>query len=846
MKTDTLNVYGMSCAHCVKAVTLALEKLPGVESVSVSLQEESARITYDENTVTPQRFEEEIIEEGFSTTADQPATISASPTSNPPANTKSPANTNPPADTNSPENTNPAIKSIAFLISGMTCANCAQTIEKQLIKQRGVKKANVNFSIEKAYVTFDASQINEAQLHQAVKSAGYTPQHLNDETRKSDLISSGDPSSARFLFAAGCSLPILLIMYGQPFDHATNNYLLFILATLVQGYSARTFYQGAFHSLKNRATNMDVLVALGISAAYFYSVYALFFINPMAHTFFDSAALITTFILLGKKLENNAKGKTSQALTKLLEQQADKARVIRNQHEIEIPLKGVNVGDLITVRAGEKIPVDGRVVEGITTVDESMISGEPTPAEKKPGDKVTGATINQSGKINLIAERVGNDTLLAQIVAMVEEAQADKAQIQKLADRISNYFVPIVVLIAFATFLYWYLGAGQIPEDSSPFLFAFQLLITVLVVACPCALGLATPTAIMVGSGVGLENGILFKKASALERISKLDVLLLDKTGTLTEGRPTVETILTVSNFTEQEVLQLAAGVEQHSNHPLAQALIQETQQRTLSPKEVTAIQEHPGLGTAAQYQGKTLRVGKWDFVSKEERSQSAVGQRIHQKMTPGQSVVFIALDQQLLGAALLSDPVKKDTPSAIRQLQQQGLTTALISGDNTTTAQHVAQSLGIDEVDAEVLPEDKINKVSEWQAKGFLVGMVGDGINDAPALAQADIGIAIGSGADVAKETGDIILINNTLQDVNKAIELGRKTLQTIKLNFFWALIYNVLMIPVAAGALYSSNGLLLKPEWACIAMWLSSLTVVGNSLLLKRRGPTDMARQS
>ena len=844
MNKDTINVYGMTCNHCVKAVTLALQKIAGVDSVSVSLDHESATLIYDENIVSLNRLKNEIIEEGFSTEAETetleqditlPETLSET---KPELKNKTPEVS--PTKTSTPSDQNELTKT-SFFITGMSCANCAQAIEKQLSKLNGVQHARVNFSIEKAYVSFDSKLVDETILLKQIQQAGYDV--LKPESNRK-TINDQKHANRRFIFATCCSIPLVFIMYGQPFDHAINNYLMFSLATLVQVYPAQTFYRGAYYSLKNFSTNMDVLVALGISAAYFYSVFSLFFINPAAHTFFDSAALITTFILLGKLLENRAKEKTNQALKKLLAQQADKARIIKEGQETEIPLSDVNVGDSIVVRAGEKIPVDGIILNGITSVDESMISGEPLPVDKAIGDQVTGATLNQGGKITLTAERVGEDTLLAQIVTLVEEAQTDKADIQKLADRIANVFVPIVVITAVITFLVWHYNlALPIPQDSSRFLFSFQLLITVLVVACPCALGLATPTAIMVGSGVGLERGILFKKAAVLERISKLDVLLFDKTGTITEGHPEVEEILSFNDLSENELLQITASLEQHSNHPLAQAITRKAKKQMITLTEISNITEHSGFGTSAQHQGQPLRVGKWNFVSDEESENLNNAKTAQKNIKPGQSIVYVSLNKIMIGALYLNDPIKKDSRIAINQLHKMNLKTGLISGDNRITAEYVAQQLGIDEVNAEVLPEDKIEKVKQWQSKGLMVAMVGDGINDAPALAQANIGIAIGSGADVAKETGDVVLINNSLLDVNKAIALGKKTLQTIKLNFFWALIYNVLMIPVAAGILYPSYNIVLHPEWACIAMWISSLTVVGNSLLLKYRGAAAMA---
>jgi len=890
-KQDTINVYGMSCNHCVKAVTLALNKTNGVESVAVSLEQQCAEVNYAPHIVSLHQLEQTIIEEGFFTQQDSEelnepdaSTLAASPT-NPtqtiPTQT-APTQTTPtptiptqtpttPSQTIDPapvlENDKSEKRQVAFYVSGMNCANCAQTIEKLLNKHPSIHHAQVNFSIEKAYVSFDPQHLNQDALVKIVSKAGY-PARL--ESGSSQTTAIDKQATLRFIFAACWSLPIVLTMYVNPYDHTVNNYIMFAFATLIQCYCARVFYAGAYHSLKNYATNMDVLVSLGISAAYFYSVYALFFIDSFAHTFFDASALITTFILLGKLLESQAKGKTNQALKKLLSQQADKARILKDGQETEIPLSDVQVGDIIVVRPGEKIPVDGAITQGSTFVDEAMISGEALPVEKSIGDKVIGATLNQSGKITFTAQHVGEQTLLAQIVALVEQAQGDKAEIQKTADRISNVFVPIVVLIAISTFLMWQFNpALTIPDNSDRFIFAFQLFITVLVVACPCALGLATPTAIMVGSGLGLERGILFKKASILERISKLDVLLFDKTGTVTQGHPEVVDYL-ILNDTSTEArnfspLQLAASVAQHSNHPLSEAITREAKKQRLTLLEVSASHEQSGFGTSAVYQDQAFKLGKWDYVRNPKLTPTLNSQQgssdsrnepkqdsnacaetsfpaLKKAIKPGQSSVFLAVGDDVIAVFLLNDPIKHDSAEAIHQLQAMNLTTALVSGDNSQAVNYVAQQLNIDRVHAEVLPKDKIDQVKHWQAKGLVVGMVGDGINDAPALAQADIGIAIGSGADVAKETGDIILINNSLLDVAKAIALGKKTLQTIKMNFFWALIYNVLMIPIAAGILYPSIGLILQPEWACIAMWVSSLTVVGNSLWLKRRGALAM----
>ncbi|MCP4690914.1 MAG: copper-translocating P-type ATPase, partial [Desulfobacterales bacterium] len=542
-------------------------------------------------------------------------------------------------------------------------------------------------------------------------------------------------------------------------------------------------------------------------------------------------------ILIGKMLEARAKGRTGQALSALMSLQADKARVWADGKERVVPISEVAVGERVVVRPGEKIPVDGEIVEGETTVDEAMITGESIPAEKGVGAPVTGATINLTGRVVVRTGGIGQDAMLARIVRMVEEAQADKAPIQRMADRISNYFVPAVVAAALLTFSLWYWVVDFVPPPGgSRFLFSFQLMIAVLVVACPCALGLATPTAIMVGSGVGLNRGVLFKRASVLENISKLDVILFDKTGTVTTGRPVVAGIHPLGAFSEDELLGIAASVEADSTHPLAKAVVKKARERGVSLARTEAAGEVGGFGAQSMIDGKMVKAGSLKFIRETVKPHPGALRLERELANAGKTTIFVSSGDEMAGALALSDAIKEDSKRAIGRLHAMGVKTALISGDNLNTARAVADEIGVEEVEAEALPGEKIEIVWKWRKRGFRVGMVGDGINDAPALARADIGVAIGSGADVARETGDVILVKNSIMDVERAIRLGRKTLATIKQNFFWALFYNMLMIPVAAGALYPFFGVSLKPEWACVAMWLSSLTVVGNSLLLKR----------
>jgi Cu+-exporting ATPase len=881
-KRVTIPVYGMTCNHCVNAVTKALQKLQGVNSVKVSLENSRAEVVYEEGSTNIEQMRQVIIEEGYST--DGPAQAELKKEDEKPQHMGEgekashatfkvkgmtcancahiiekglrkvsgvkEAIVNFPLERLSMTYDHTAVNldsiaeevsklgytaipeeregsgKIKFRIEGMTCANCAQTIERALNRTPGVKSVVVNFSTERGVVEFDETILDKNKILEVVKNGGYLGIE-DEEGRVGRAIARKE--KFRFFFALCLTLPMLAMWYTKPLGPNTH-YGMFVLATLVQFVSGSAFYRGAYYSLKNYSSNMDVLISLGISAAYFYSVYSLLFINPHVHAFFDTSALLITFILLGKMLEARAKGKTGQALEKLLSLQVDKARLIEDGEERMVAVSLVKVGDLILVRPGEKIPIDGEIVEGSTAVDESMITGESIPVEKGIGDKVTGATMNQSGVIKVKTLKVGKDTLLAQIVKMVEDAQSDKAPIQRIADTIANYFVPMVVFLAILTFSVWYFFLGY------DFLFAFTIMICVLVIACPCALGLATPTAIMVGSGIGLNQGILFKRASVLENISKLDVLLFDKTGTITIGKPEVVGVYPLNNFPERELLKVAASGEVHSSHPLAEAIVHKAKIEGITFEPVSRYQEKSGHGTICEYRGKILRIGNQKLIGEEVKAKEAAYSLGLRLVDEGKTTIYVSWGDEIIGLIGLSDVVKKNSREAIGELHKMGLKTVLVSGDNVRVARAVAQEVGIDEVEAQVLPEDKINIVKKYQERGLKVGMVGDGINDAPALAQADIGIAIGSGTDVAKETGDVILVKNDLMDVVRAIRLGKRTLYTIKQNFFWAFFYNVLMIPIAAGILYPINRMILRPEWACIAMIFSSVSVVSNSLMLKR----------
>lgn len=796
-----ISVYGMSCGHCSARVKKALEEVPGVTNVEVFLDEKKACYEYDPSQVRLEAVKQAIEAAGYSTTNKEEVDEEAPD--------------RPAADN---------IQAAQFKVSGMTCANCALTIEKVLRKTPGVKSAAVNFAAETVRVEYE-STLSLPEIYRSVENAGYKPLAEETEDQEEDRLAK---EKKWLIFSAVLSLPLMSLMF-LPMSEFTM-YTMFILASIVQFTAGRTFYRSAYHSLKNYTANMDVLVALGITAAYGYSVMttfpSVFFHGP---TFFDTSALLITFVRFGKFLEARAKGRAGAALRRLLELEADKARILVSGEEKEVPASSVEVGDIVIVKAGEKIPVDGKIIAGKASIDESMLTGEGIPVDKGVGDTAIGATINRSGSIQLETTKVGKDTVFASIVNMVREAQGVKPPIQRLADTISNYFVPTVVLISIVTFFVWYLGFG------ADFVFAFTAAIAVLVIACPCALGLATPTAIMVGSGVGLEKGILFKSAAVLEGIAKLEVIAFDKTGTLTKGQPEVTDIIAYAPYTKEEVLKIAAAGENPSLHPLAQAVVVKAREMRLPILAVEDYHEEAGFGVSSLYEGKLLLIGSEKLLARHNIAAHDAVRDSKALAGEGKTTGLVALDGKVIGLFGLADVIKDTTRDAIMRLHKLGLKTILLTGDNAQAAGIIAREAGISEVTAEVLPQDKIAAIKSYQAKGLKIAMVGDGINDAPALAQADAGFAIGSGTDVAKETGDVILVKNDLRDVAYAISLGQKTLLKIKQNLFWALFYNVIGIPIAAGVLYPFTGELLPPEWAGLAMAFSSVSVVTNSLLLR-----------
>jgi P-type Cu+ transporter len=729
--------------------------------------------------------------------------------------------------TEQPDTAIDAPAEITFGVRGLHCASCVNTLEKKLLEHPAITTAIVNLATETCFVRFDPERLTPSNIFGLVHSAGYTPLELGEAGTASD----DDLRIQRnwLIFALCASLPIMLTM-GMHSNRAVMQFNL-LLASAVQFSAGLTFYRGAWSSIKNRSANMDVLVALGTSAAYFYSLLAYFgLLGPHHEVFFETSAMLITFIRLGKYLETRARGKAGDALKKLLHLQADKARLVTEAGERDVPASIIRVGDVVLVRPGETIPVDGELIDGSGAVDEAMITGESMPVVKKPGDSVTGATINRSGVLRVRATRVGEATLLAQIVRMVREAQGDKAPIQRFADAVSAWFVPLVIILALATFLIWFsfLQAG--------FLAAFRYAIAIVVIACPCAMGLATPTAIMVGSGIALGHGILVKKGSALETISRMQVVLLDKTGTLTTGTPVMTDLIPAHRKVDPErLLECLATAEAHSSHPLAQAAIMAAAQAGIQPGEARDFEERGGYGITCSFGGFRLAVGNERLMEEEGVVLAPLADKAGTLSAEGKSLIFVAAGTTLVGVAAFADTLKRGSAAAVNELGRMGIRTCMITGDHADVAGIVARQAGVDDFEAEVLPGRKQEVVKEYQGRGMIVGMVGDGINDAPALAQAEVGIAIGGGTDVAKETGDIVLMRDDLLDVVRAIQIGRATLSKVRQNLFWALIYNILGIPVAAGLL-SRYGMVLKPEYAGLAMALSSVSVVLNSILLKR----------
>jgi Cu+-exporting ATPase len=732
-------------------------------------------------------------------------------------------------------------------ISGMHCASCVRKIEDALNKVPGVSKASVNFASSKAYVDYDPNLASEKMFREAIKVAGYEVEqeakpHVDHEKHAREAEVSH--WAKRMWTSAVAGIPLLYLAMGHmiglplPMMSAITNALVqLVLSSVIVGAGFEFYTRGFKALLINRMPNMDSLVAVGTGAAYVYSLFVavMIFANKPGYTtemlYFEIAGLIVAFIILGKLLEAIAKGKTSEAIKKLLGLQPKTAIVMRGKEQVEIPIEEVQVGDIIVIKPGEKIPVDGFVKDGHSSVDESMITGESIPVEKIVNSKVIAGTVNKIGSFTFKATKVGADTVLAQIIKMVEEAQGSKAPIQELADRISYYFVPVVILIAIASFAAWYSAGSAV--------FGFTAFIAVLVIACPCALGLATPTAIMVGTGKAAEYGILFKNAEALQKTREINVVVFDKTGTLTIGRPEVTDIIPVGKAKSEGVLQLAAILERRSEHPLAEAIVNAAKSKKLAVPEPAAFQSITGKGVAAKIKGKIVFLGNRALMEDRKISFKEVESEISALEDQGKTVVLLASAKQVIGIIAAADQLKPFAKEAVEELHKMGKKVMLITGDNERTAHAIAAQAGIDDVMAGVLPAQKAEKIKELQAEGFKVAMVGDGINDAPALTQADVGIAIGSGTDIAIESGSVVLIKNDLRDVVTAISLSKYSMYKIRQNLFWAFAYNIILIPIAAGVLYPVTGWLLNPALAGLAMAFSSVSVVSNSLLMKLYRP-------
>ncbi len=795
----TLPVKGMTCASCVKAVENALCKVKGVTDVSVNFASEKASLTASDD-ISIKSLMQAVKDEGYEV----------------------------------------ATSRLEFAIKGMTCAACVAAVERALKRLYGVVSVNVNLASGKAVVEYIPTLTGFEDFKKAVKAKGYEAEAVTEEfidREKDSREKEYGNLLLRFRVSAVISALILLGSFTS-IPLLSNWYILFLLATVVQFWAGIRFYKAAWVAIRHLSTNMNTLIAMGTSAAYLYSVTATFFpgifetVGLRAHIYFDTSSIIIALILLGRLLEAKAKGKTSEAMRKLIGLQAKTAMVVRDGSESEIPIEDVSAGDTVIVRPGERIPVDGIVTDGYSSVDESMLTGESLPVEKATGDTVFGGTINKFGSFKLKATRSGSETALAQIIRLVEEAQGSKAPIQRLADRIASIFVPVVIIAATITFVIWYfLG----PEPA--FTRALMNFIAVLIIACPCALGLATPTAIMVGTGKGAEKGILIRNAEALETAHRIQTIVLDKTGTITKGEPELTDITGTDGSDKNAVLQLSASAEKVSEHPLAEAIVRKARELGLDLREPENFTAIPGGGVRARIGTDDVFIGNVSLLKKEGIDPAAVSDMVEKLSSEGKTAVLISVNNELKGVLGIADSIKEGSVEAISELKKMGVEVVMLTGDNERTASRIAELVGIDRFFAEVLPEGKVEAVKKLKEEKKIVAMVGDGINDAPALAEAHVGIAIGTGTDIAMEASDITLIKGDLRSVVEAIKLSKLTLRTIKQNLFWAFFYNVVGIPIAAGILYPFGGPLLNPVFASAAMAFSSVSVVTNSLRLRKK---------
>ncbi len=826
-------VDGMTCASCVRRVEQALGKVAGVQDVTVNLATERAHVAIDPDLVTADQLAKSVTAAGYT-----PGTISL------------------PATEPGPAPTGPASDEVTFDIEGMTCASCVRRVEVALDKLEGVREASVNLATERATVTFDPEKVQVVTLAHAVEAAGYGARQQVRESDQPVVTSDGISAAERdddarrlrrdaeiadlkrkSLVSLVIGAAMMAAMYLRlPVSEQNLAPILLIAATLVQFWAGRVFYVQTWIAAKHRSTNMNTLVAVGTSVAYGYSAFVTLWPHLSVrwelpyNLYYESAVFIIALILMGRWLEARAKKHTGDAIRALMGLQSATARVIRNGEDHDIPVDAVVVGDLVRVRPGEKVPVDGVITQGASSLDESMLTGESLPVEKGVGDTVIGATLNSTGSFVFEATKVGKDTALAQIVRLVERAQGSKAPIQRLADRISSIFVPAILVIAVVTFVIW-LAIGPDPVVS----YAITATVAVLIIACPCALGLAAPTAIMVGTGKAAELGILIGNGEALEVARKIDAVVLDKTGTITRGKPSVVAIVPAGGFDADSVLRLAASAERGSEHPLAEAIVRAAGARSLSLSDAQAFNSITGKGIAAFIDGARVAIGNRAFMTDLGLGLAEIEDVIAEHSGNGATPVLISIDGRLAGLIAIADTIKPESAEAVGQLQALGLEVWMLTGDNAATAAAIARQVGIDHVLADVLPGQKSDKVRELQASGKVVAMVGDGINDAPALAQADLGMAIGSGADVAMAASDITLIGQDLRAIVTAIELSRRTVNTIRQGLFWAFAYNIALIPVAMGILYPAFGVMLTPVLAAAAMAMSSVSVVSNALRLR-----------
>ncbi|PEU94929.1 copper-translocating P-type ATPase [Bacillus cereus] len=797
-KEVNLQISGMTCAACANRIEKGLKKVEGVHDANVNFALEKTKIMYDPQKTNPQQFKEKVESLGYGIVSDK----------------------------------------AEFTVSGMTCAACANRVEKRLNKLEGVNEATVNFALESATVDFNPDEINVNEMKSAITKLGYKLEVKSDEQDESTdhRLQEIERQKKKFIISFILSFPLLWAMVSHfsftsfiylP-DMLMNPWVQLALATPVQFIIGGQFYVGAYKALRNKSANMDVLVALGTSAAYFYSVYlsiqSIGSSEHMTDLYFETSAVLITLIILGKLFEAKAKGRSSEAIKKLMGLQAKTATVVRDGTEMKILIEEVVAGDIVYVKPGEKIPVDGEIVEGKSAIDESMLTGESIPVDKKIGDVVIGSTMNKNGFLKVKATKVGRDTALAQIIKVVEEAQGSKAPIQRVADQISGIFVPVVVLIAIITFAVWMIFVT--PGDFGG---ALEKMIAVLVIACPCALGLATPTSIMAGSGRSAEYGILFKGGEHLEATHRLDTVILDKTGTVTNGKPVLTDVIVADGFHEEEILRLVGAAEKNSEHPLAEAIVEGIKEKKIDIPSSETFEAIPGFGIESVVEGKQLLIGTRRLMKKFNIDIEEVSKSMEELEREGKTAMLIAINKEYAGIVAVADTVKDTSKSAIARLKKMGLDVVMITGDNTQTAQAIAGQVGIDHVIAEVLPEGKAEEVKKLQAQGKKVAMVGDGINDAPALATADIGMAIGTGTDVAMEAADITLIRGDLNSIADAIFMSKMTIRNIKQNLFWALAYNGLGIPIAAFGF-------LAPWVAGAAMAFSSVSVVLNALRLQR----------